>query len=434
MKIEYFNYQMIIEDTFSHYLSEKAKQGWILDHIILGYIIFKKSEPKDLKYQLEYGETDYDYDDFLKEVGYEAICVYNNIVIYKNKDIHAPDLHSDDIVRLQALQKAMNSHPIPTLLSIMLLCMPIYWILSFFLIKPLTLGGIFQYIEILPFLLLLIYIIISPIIITIQSLLLKHVIKQVANNQEPHYKILHILNKFLTYWNMPLLILYPLGLIYLINLLINKPNQLLFYIIFLTISGIIVYFTYKILAKYRVNKKAISLILFLFLIIFTGIRVNFDERFKPEEVTVNPKVTSYMKEYTSYDEHNGWLVDSHSFSYNPDDKWNADKYEIIKTCFNEYIAKEVMKNDIINYENETRASNETIAKIINKTGTYTTGDIPYYSYENAFKQLAQYHHVLVDECYYDEHFFIARQGNKILTSYMQDEDKYIDNVIEHYFK
>ena len=122
MKIEYFNYQMIIEDTFSHYLSEKAKQGWILDHIILGYIIFKKSEPKDLKYQLEYGETDYDYDDFLKEVGYEATCVYNNIVIYKNKDIHAPDLHSDDIVRLQALQKAMNSHPIPTLLSIMLLC------------------------------------------------------------------------------------------------------------------------------------------------------------------------------------------------------------------------------------------------------------------------------------------------------------------------
>ena len=50
------------------------------------------------------------------------------------------------------------------------------------------------------------------------------------------------------------------------------------------------------------------------------------------------------------------------------------------------------------------------------------------------KTLKEYKHDFVEECYYNEHFFIARKDNKLLVSYMQDGDNYIDNVIEHYFK
>ena len=93
-----------------------------------------------------------------------------------------------------------------------------------------------------------------------------------------------------------------------------------------------------------------------------------------------------------------------------------------------------MKYELVMYENETRSTPDAIHEIISQKQDYSKGDIPFYSYKKALQQLEVYENKQVEECYYNHHFFIARKDNKLLVSYMQDEDNYIDNVIEHYFK
>lgn len=92
-----------------------------------------------------------------------------------------------------------------------------------------------------------------------------------------------------------------------------------------------------------------------------------------------------------------------------------------------------MESEICFYENESRATPYVINQLLNENGTYQTGDIPFYSYKEALNQLTPYHHKLIDECYYNDYFMIARKDNKIVISYIQNEDNYLDKIIEHYF-
>ena len=130
IKHERIDYKMIIEDTFCDYLSAQAKEGWIFTGIHAERISFKYQEPQDIKYQIEYGTLDYDYEDFLKENGYEGVCQFKRMIIFRNYNIHAPDLHSDDYVRLQAAKHMMGKHPLLIFVLLALLFLPILLSLS----------------------------------------------------------------------------------------------------------------------------------------------------------------------------------------------------------------------------------------------------------------------------------------------------------------
>ena len=57
-----------------------------------------------------------------------------------------------------------------------------------------------------------------------------------------------------------------------------------------------------------------------------------------------------MSEYDGYEDNNNILVNTITFTKNLNDELSNNNYkEEFKTCTNEFIAKEIMKNNIIHY-------------------------------------------------------------------------------------
>lgn len=435
-KSERIKYEMIINDTLCDYLTKQARQGWILYTIYAGRLCFKKDNPQDIKFQIEYSDTEYEYDDYLEELGYKRIGTYNNITIYKNNDIYAPDLHSDDEVRLKALKK--NETRLMKIGAILMAIggLPLWFIIWIFLNQPLSLGYIFENILIIIFLLSICLFLLLPIFQFIEAILLKRIIEKITKNEEPNYKTFAIIEKISSIYIYCIGITYPITLIFVLFRFIQDSGNM--FINLLTIfggAGLVLLFGY-IANKYRINKKLYGIVFILVLSIMSGIRSNFrNESDKTSKPDPTPTIQSYMEDYNHYTETNDIFVDSKRFTNQLEDNLTTNNcLEDIKICTNEFIAKEVFKSNIVYYENESRATPEAIKELLDKTGEYVTGDIPYYSYEDAVKNLVVYNHILVDECYYNNYFMIARKDNKILISYIQKEDNYINNVIEHYFK
>lgn len=434
-KTETLDYKKIVENTYDKYLENLAKNGWILKSNFRGILIFKKEEPQDIKYQIEYQTyLDYEYADYLAKEGYELVSNFDNIIILQNYNPHAPDLHSDDNIRLEVLNKVATKQLILACIALALTWLPLYFIIWFFFNEPFNLGYLFETLDVLPFLLLLFFIFIIPIIIIIEFIIIKNNIQQCLKNQEPQFKYYNIINKISSLTSYVLMILFVLGIITLIYKTFINPKIMLFEIIPIIVGSFLINFSIKMIKKYRINQKLALFVFIILTAIIVGISQN-NRDYSNTEADPIPTISSYMKEYNDYHEYDNLLIDTIEFNNHLEDNLNNNDYkEIVKTCLNSFIAKEVMKNDIIRYENETRATPEAIKDLLDKTGQYTTGDIPYYSFEDAFKNLKQHTNSLVDECYYNNHFMIARKDNKILISYMQDEDHYLENIIEHYFR
>ncbi|MEG0452471.1 MAG: DUF2812 domain-containing protein [Coprobacillus sp.] len=96
-KYIYAKDKLLIEDDCIVFLEKMSKQGWKLKRIFLSVFIFERcNEP--LKYQLDYNDYDQEYIDIIEELGYEYICLYNNIKFYCHKDLNAIDLQTDPTI------------------------------------------------------------------------------------------------------------------------------------------------------------------------------------------------------------------------------------------------------------------------------------------------------------------------------------------------
>ena len=143
--------------------------------------------------------------------------------------------------------------------------------------------------------------------------------------------------------------------------------------------------------------------------------------------------SSYMTDATSQESYSNIFSTSYITSLENTEK--IIKKEMYITCLNDFIAKEIMKANIMDYERETRMpTQEDIDKIIEETGEWSSDDIKYLSYDDAFQTYQRYTTPLVDECYYNGFVVIARKDRTIIISYLQDEEHYIDHVLTHYLK
>lgn len=432
IKLERINYQMVIEDKFCDYLADMAKDGWIFIDALGEHLVFQKKDPCNIKYQLEYSVSDYDYEDYLKEIGYKFVKVYKGMFIYKNENVNAPDLHTDDIVRLECAKNLVTKNPLVLFICLSLCFLPFSMILNLYLTMPLTLGSMLKHMNMTVLTVFMACLYLLLLLLTAQSLEVKRVVKRIIDNKEPNYKLLNIISKAISIVLTPFVIFYSVGIICGVLLLYIDISVLIHAVLRFVIIYGGVYALLKIMTKYRVNKKIVGLscivVAFTLIAIFPSLEIR-----KDNEISL-PTQKAYMSEYTDYSEYKSTVMNGVWYQYNPEELWNALQYENIRVCVNEFVAKEIMKDDIINNEKETRISNEYIQKLIDEQGSYTPKDDKYNSYKDALANLTSYSHELVEECYYDEHFFIARKDNIVLVSYMQDEDNYIDNVIEHYFK
>ena len=433
-KHERLDYQMIIEGTFDEYLNKKAKEGLIFNSIALEDVVFTIEEPCHKKYQIDYGTIDFEQHDYLEELGYKMAGIYKNIKVYVSDDTHAPDLHTDEIVRLKAAKRLINKHPLVWFSIVLFLTLPFLLIVGAFANSFRTLGSILKSGEFIVFALFLIVPYIGFVLVTLQSIEIKRIVNKLMDDKEVNYKCLNFITdairKLMKIYTPVLLI----AILCFIPFVLTDKYYILYRIISRGLIVVLAYLAFLVMRKYRIDLKVMMAVFVVIYAIGYGlVQSNFFPS-EPQKETPIITVDSYMGEDAHYHEEKHMLYSYMSYSYNPEHLWNPVKYEYMATCLNEVVAKEIMKDDIVVYEKETRASNEYIKDILDKTGYYTSMDVKHKSYKEAFKTLKEYKHELVEECYYNEHFFIARKDNKLLVSYMQDEDNYIDNVIEHYFK
>ena len=434
MKIEKMNYQMFIENTFCDYLTAKAKEGWFFKRVLGEFLIFKKGEPQEIKYQLEFGLTDYDYDDYLKDVGYEFVFAIRNITIYKNEDLNAPDLHTDDSVRFLAMENMYFKHPIALFLALALCFIPGYMILSLLLLEPLTLGMIIRNIRV--FIVIGLYCVgfVGCLFMMMQSVELKRIIKKATNNEQYSFKIINLISKANTVMLMFLFAYLVSGVGLILSGLFHNFNAMVLTILRVSLLCAIVCGLAKIMLKYRIEKRFIT-----GAVIMTAVLLHlaFDSvLYIPVKTNPAPMplVDAYMSDYNYSANSKEIFYTYQAYSKEKEGVWRSEAFENYKVCLNTFIAKELMKDDIVSNERSARETEEFKQSMMDQYGSYSSKDLPYKSYKDALATLTVYKHELIDECYYNEHFFVARKDNKVLVSYMQDEDNYISNVIEHYFK
>ncbi len=257
-KRERIDYQMIIENTFCDYLDAKAKEGLVFSSIGMEDVVFIIEDPCNKKYQIEYGLTEYEYDDYLEDIGYKLVSKYKNMTIYANDNINAPDFHTDEDVRLNAAKNMVGKNS-----------MAVFCVLSIFII-PFIIGGIFlitseikrltDFVDYYGIVLLVIFLItgyIGVILKTMQSAMVKNIINKVVVDEDVEYKRLNKVTKL--YRNM--LHFYGIEMIIITICVIpivfsNVSEFMLSLVVRTTLYGLI-YLLAKVMMKMRVDKKAI---------------------------------------------------------------------------------------------------------------------------------------------------------------------------------
>lgn len=93
-KYVYAQGKLLIEDECIAFLEDMSKQGWKLKKVLFSLFVFEKCD-KSLKYQLDYSNYDQEYINAIEQMGYEYICLFNDIKFYCHKDLNAIDLQTD---------------------------------------------------------------------------------------------------------------------------------------------------------------------------------------------------------------------------------------------------------------------------------------------------------------------------------------------------
>lgn len=331
-KIEAIDYRMLINNTLCDYLQEKAKEGWIFYSLYADQLHFKKEEPQSLKFQCDYQIHDYEYDHMIEDMGYQEVCHYQNMTIYKNHNINALDLHTDESV----LSHVLKTHFIKQIkyhsLAFCLLILPVWFLFNYIFSFPLSLGSFFVNSSFFLLTLLLIFLSLCPLLSIIKYYYLYKMIDQKKEKYYPTYlqKVISILIYLLSF---------SLVIIVIEFIFVYFSFSHLLYILFIGgVPSIIIYF----MKKREINKKLISFILILIYLITTS----FSD-YLPNEKQEQPSFKPYMINYTDYQKNKEIFVNKDEFNdYQTQDQDYANKKEVIEICVNHWIANKVMESEI----------------------------------------------------------------------------------------
>mgnify|MGYP003310794086 CR=1 FL=1 len=112
-----------------------------------------------------------------------------NLKILVNDDINAPDLHTDEFVRLNAVKKLGKiNNPILTALLSLLGILPVCLVGAMIKSRPLMIGSIFKEPELFIFVGFVAFIMFLWMMIIIQTITVKNIVNKKLNGVEVNYK------------------------------------------------------------------------------------------------------------------------------------------------------------------------------------------------------------------------------------------------------
>ena len=91
------------------YLEEKALEGWMIQDIICGFLIFKKKEPQKCKFAVDiFTENEKDeYIEYCEAAGWTHLLQHNKYFIFCTKDQGITPIQTDEEIVLKKVRKSI---------------------------------------------------------------------------------------------------------------------------------------------------------------------------------------------------------------------------------------------------------------------------------------------------------------------------------------
>ena len=85
---------LYLDDELQDYFNEMSKKGWRLDFV--GYYYRFVKDEHVYKYQIDYTPVSSEYNEVLKEMGYEEVNnSFDDFRVLENENVEAPDLNTE---------------------------------------------------------------------------------------------------------------------------------------------------------------------------------------------------------------------------------------------------------------------------------------------------------------------------------------------------
>lgn len=109
-KIKY-NWILTNEEEYENELNEMSRKGYNL--VKQNWLQTYEKSDTVYKYQLDYNRENEEYTQLLQSQGYEKVLNDASFIIYRNKNLHAPDIHTDPEVFKQLRLTVLNRESLP---------------------------------------------------------------------------------------------------------------------------------------------------------------------------------------------------------------------------------------------------------------------------------------------------------------------------------
>lgn len=96
-------------NALEKHLEEKALEGWMLEDIICGFLIFKKKEPQKCKFAVDIftGNEKDEYIEYCEAAGWKHLFQHNKYFIFYTKDKGITPIQTDEEIVLKKVRKSI---------------------------------------------------------------------------------------------------------------------------------------------------------------------------------------------------------------------------------------------------------------------------------------------------------------------------------------
>lgn len=421
-KYTFLRNRLYYDEVLVPYLEKMSKKGWNLVSMNT-FFKFEKT-PQTYKYQVDYNPLTDEYLETLNYLGYEHVCCVQDMHIYRNLDLNAEDLSSDEDILCETKLKLFKPWMIVFCLFSAIFFYGVTKLLSWF--YRYTWGSLFLNLDTY-FNSLLLYADSFLCVLGAFSIFIKRRALKKRTYSYQKLKYLDGIVRFVT------IILFVFTILMFFILKMNRLSTLLeiggYLIIVATFAKIV---NTKIpLIKDTAKKKIITI---MTVVIYVGIfnlygEIDFSKLDKQEVTITLPKNKKIDVENSNL------LVDITTFNqkigYDQEVDESVYSDEGYYQCANTFISKNIFKELVVERERDERMpSDEETNEILEEKGSWSSDEVKYNTYQNVLKEYKSKQSKYFDTVIEIGQYKLGIKEKNILVVY--DED--IDYFYSHYLK
>ena len=419
-KYTFLRNRLYYDEVLVPYLEKMSKKGWNLVSMNT-FFKFEKT-PQTYKYQVDYNPLTDEYLETLNYLGYEHVCCVQDMHIYRNLDLNAEDLSSDEDILCETKLKLFKPWMIVFCLFSAIFFYGITKLLSWF--YRYTWGSLFLNLDTY-FNSLLLYAGSFLCVLGAFSIFIKRRALKKRTYSYQKLKYLDGIVRFVT------IILFVFTILMFFILKMNRLSTLLeiggYLIIVATFAKIV---NTKIpLIKDTTKKK---IIIIMTVVIYVGIfnlygEIDFSNLDKqevtitlPKNKKVDVKNSNLLVDITTFNQKIGYDQEVDESVYSDEGYYQ---------CANTFISKNIFKELVVEREREERMpSDEETDEILEEKGSWSSDEVKYDTYQNVLKKYRSKQSKYFDTVIEIGQYKLGIKEKNILVVY--DED--IDYFYSHY--